>query len=395
MADLVEGLDLRGPGAALGYHQRPDLTAERFVPDPYGPEPGGRLYRTGDASRYLNDGLIQFLGRVDDQIKISGFRIEPREIETVLSTHPGLKAALIVALENRPGHKFLVAYVVANSETVPGTDQLRAWLKERLPEYMVPSVYVPLEELPLTPHGKIDRAALPSPTLAITAANKTVNGVLGFDKHNVLVGTINLPERTYADPEKRRRFADGVMDAQDKCPDQPETKNGFEDEDGCPDPDNDRDGILDVDDECPMVPEDKDGDADFDGCPEGNEGDRDGDGFDPPAPGEPAQERHHLAPAERPLAGLAPRAPEQHRLAGRQAPDQDAEEAADERRREQDEDRLQRQSVLRRIRASGRALPLPAMSKAVPWSGEVRMKGRPSVTFTPSSKASVLKGTSA
>ncbi len=163
-------LFIGGHGLGRGYHNRPDLTAERFLPDPYGPQPGGRLYRTGDAARYLNDGLIQFLGRVDDQIKISGFRIEPREIEAVLSTHPGLRAALVVAREETQGQKFLVTYFVANSETGPGSDELRAYLKERLPEYMIPSVYVPLEALPLTPHGKVDRAALPAPQVSLSRA---------------------------------------------------------------------------------------------------------------------------------------------------------------------------------------------------------------------------------
>ena len=165
-------LFIGGHGLGRGYHNRPDLTAERFLPDPYGPQPGGRLYGTGDAARYLNNGLIQFLGRVDDQIKISGFRIEPREIEAVLSTHPGLRAALVVAREETQGYKFLVAYFVANSETGPGSDELRAYLKERLPDYMVPSVYVPLEALPLTPHGKVDRAALPAPQVSLSRAGR-------------------------------------------------------------------------------------------------------------------------------------------------------------------------------------------------------------------------------
>jgi len=165
-------LFIGGHGLGRGYHRRPDLTADRFSPDAYGPEPGGRLYRTGDAARYLNDGMIQFLGRIDDQVKISGFRIEPREIGTVLSTHPTLSAALVVVREDMPGQKFLVAYVVGNTEAGPNTDELRAYLKERLPEYMVPSVYVPLEALPLTPNGKIDRNALPAPQVSLTRAGK-------------------------------------------------------------------------------------------------------------------------------------------------------------------------------------------------------------------------------
>lgn len=165
-------LFIGGHGLGRGYHRRPDLTAELFQPDPYGPHAGGRLYRTGDAARYLNDGMIQFLGRIDDQIKISGFRIEPREIGAVLSTHPSLTAAVVVAREETPGQKFLAAYVVGKNETGPDSDELRTYLKERLPEYMVPSVFVPLEMLPLTPHGKIDWNALPAPQVSLTRTGK-------------------------------------------------------------------------------------------------------------------------------------------------------------------------------------------------------------------------------
>lgn len=159
-------LFIGGEGLGRGYHNRPDLTAERFLPNPYGVRPGDRLYRSGDAARYLNHGVIQFLGRVDDQVKISGFRIEPREIEVVLSSHPALTAAVVVVKEFTPGDKFLVAYVVAQSKPGPDSDELRGYLKERLPEYMAPSVFVALDALPLTPHGKIDRAALPEPELS-------------------------------------------------------------------------------------------------------------------------------------------------------------------------------------------------------------------------------------
>src|SRR5690348_663247 len=116
--------------------------------------------------------MIQFLGRIDDQVKISGFRVEPREIGAVLSTHPSLSAAVVVAREDTPGEKFLVAYVVGNTEAGPNTDELRSYLKERLPEYMVPSVYVPLAALPLTPHGKLDRNALPVPQVSLTRAGR-------------------------------------------------------------------------------------------------------------------------------------------------------------------------------------------------------------------------------
>ena len=164
-------LFIGGEGLGRGYHNRPDLTAERFVPDPYGPRPGGRLYRTGDAARSLNQGVLQFLGRLDDQVKISGYRIEPREIETVLSNHPTVATAAVVARENRPGEKFLVAYVAPNSEAA-ANDELRSYLKERLPEYMVPAVFIRLKALPLTLHGKIDRAALPEPEISLDRSGR-------------------------------------------------------------------------------------------------------------------------------------------------------------------------------------------------------------------------------
>jgi aspartate racemase len=165
-------LFIGGHGLGRGYHKRPDLTAERFLPDRFSPQPGARLYRTGDAARFLNNGLIQFLGRIDDQLKISGFRIEPREIEAVLATHPALTSALVAAREETAGQKFLVAYFVPNSEHGPTSDELRAYLKERLPEYMVPSVYVPLESVPLTAHGKVDRAALPAPQVSLSRGGR-------------------------------------------------------------------------------------------------------------------------------------------------------------------------------------------------------------------------------
>ncbi|HXQ71731.1 MAG TPA: amino acid adenylation domain-containing protein, partial [Pyrinomonadaceae bacterium] len=152
-----------GVGLARGYHNRPDLTAERFVPDPFGKQPGGRLYRTGDAGRHLPEGVIQFIGRLDEQVKISGFRIEPGEIEAALETHPSVATAVAVVNEETPHDKRLIAYIVAK-EDAPSTsvDELRAYLKERVPEYMTPSAFVMLDALPLTPHGKVDKAALPT-----------------------------------------------------------------------------------------------------------------------------------------------------------------------------------------------------------------------------------------
>lgn len=160
-----------GAGIGRGYHGRPELTAERFLPDPYGAQPGGRLYRTGDAARYSNQGVIQFLGRLDNQVKISGFRIEPGEIEVALSEHPSVSSAVVLAREDTPGDKRLVAYVVADAIT-PSVEDLRAHLRERLPEYMVPSAFVMLEVLPLTQHGKVDRAALPAPQVSLSRSGR-------------------------------------------------------------------------------------------------------------------------------------------------------------------------------------------------------------------------------
>ncbi|MFE8605167.1 non-ribosomal peptide synthetase [Archangium violaceum] len=151
-----------GDGLAVGYLNRPELTAEKFVPHPFSTEPGARLYRTGDLARYLPDGRIEFFGRRDAQVKVRGFRIELGEIETVLTQHAQVREAVVVVREDVPGDKRLVAYVTAKDDA-PDTTALRAWMKERLPEYMVPPAYVVLETLPLSPNGKVDRKALPTP----------------------------------------------------------------------------------------------------------------------------------------------------------------------------------------------------------------------------------------
>ncbi|MFD9356168.1 amino acid adenylation domain-containing protein [Streptomyces sp. NPDC060031] len=156
-------LHLGGLRLARGYHRRAALTAEKFIPDAFGAEPGARLYRTGDLVRYLADGTIEFLGRIDQQVKLRGFRIELGEIEAVLAQHPALRAVAVVARDLRPRDRRLVAYLVPEGDTAPEITELRRYAGERLPEYMIPSVWTTLAELPLTSSKKVDRKALPAP----------------------------------------------------------------------------------------------------------------------------------------------------------------------------------------------------------------------------------------
>ncbi|HLK58120.1 MAG TPA: amino acid adenylation domain-containing protein, partial [Chthonomonadaceae bacterium] len=155
-------LYIGGAGLARGYLNRADLTAEKFVPDPFSSEPGARLYRTGDLCRYLPDGNLEFLGRIDHQVKIRGFRIELGEIESALREYPSLAEAVVLAREDVAGDKRLVAYVVGSDGAV-SVSALREHLKDRLPGYMVPSAFVLLDALPLNTNGKVDRKALPAP----------------------------------------------------------------------------------------------------------------------------------------------------------------------------------------------------------------------------------------
>ena len=159
-AGVVGELYIGGKGVARGYCSRSSLTAEKFVPDPFG-MPGKRLYRTGDLARFRADGLIDFLGRMDHQVKIRGFRIEPAEIESVLCRHPQVKQAVVLA-KKLDGEQQLVSYVVLRDKETASISQLRSFLKDKLPEYMVPYTFIFLKELPLNSNGKLDKKALPS-----------------------------------------------------------------------------------------------------------------------------------------------------------------------------------------------------------------------------------------
>jgi amino acid adenylation domain-containing protein len=156
-------LYIGGDGLARGYLNRSELTAERFIPHPVSAAMGARLYKTGDLACYQPDGNITFLGRIDDQVKIRGFRIELGEVEAILSQHPAVHEAIVMVREETSGDRRLVAYVVPRPEQPPTVSTLRRFLREKLPEYMVPAAFVLLEQLPLTRNGKVDRRALPKP----------------------------------------------------------------------------------------------------------------------------------------------------------------------------------------------------------------------------------------
>ncbi|RVX39045.1 amino acid adenylation domain-containing protein [Nonomuraea polychroma] len=155
---------LGGAGVTRGYHGRAALTAERFIPDPFGP-PGGRLYRTGDLARWRPDGTLEYLGRLDDQVKVRGVRIELDEVATVLSEHPTVQRAVVTVRDDAPGGRGLVAYVIGTAQEA----ELRAHLRTRLPEAMIPAAFVSVPHLPVLPSGKLDRAALPPPQAGVAA----------------------------------------------------------------------------------------------------------------------------------------------------------------------------------------------------------------------------------
>ncbi|MBV9773028.1 MAG: amino acid adenylation domain-containing protein, partial [Gemmatimonadetes bacterium] len=153
-----------GAGVTRGYAGRPDLTAEKFLPDPFSSEPGARLYATGDRARWLADGTLEFLGRTDQQVKIRGYRIEPGEIEAALVRHPAVGEVIVMVREDEPGDRRLAAYLTPEEgNRAPTAAELRGWLKGRIPEYMIPSAFIALDAFPLTPTGKVDRNALPAP----------------------------------------------------------------------------------------------------------------------------------------------------------------------------------------------------------------------------------------
>jgi amino acid adenylation domain-containing protein len=162
-AGVTGELYIAGAGVARGYLRRPELTAQRFIRDPFSPTPDARMYRTGDLARWRPDGAIDYVGRNDGQVKIRGFRIEVGEIEAELGRHPQVREAAVVVREDEPGEKRLVAYIAPSEPTEVRPESLRAYLKELLPDYMMPSAFVALDRLPVTPSGKIDRRSLPAP----------------------------------------------------------------------------------------------------------------------------------------------------------------------------------------------------------------------------------------
>ncbi len=160
-----------GAGVGRGYHNRPELTAARFIADPFSDDPQARLYRSGDLAQHLPDGNIEFLGRMDHQVKIRGFRVELGEIEATLAEHPDLQEVVVLAREDQSGQQKLVAYIIPAANTIPTVTDLQQFLQPKLPTYMTPSAFVSLEAMPLTTNGKLDRKALPNPDVTRPALN--------------------------------------------------------------------------------------------------------------------------------------------------------------------------------------------------------------------------------
>jgi acyl carrier protein len=159
-------LYIGGDGLGRNYFNRPGLTAATFIPHPFSSEPGARLYKSHDLARYRADGNIEYLGRIDNQVKIRGYRIEVEEVEAVISQHPKVRETVVVAREDGLNDRRLVAYIIARTEQAPTPSELRSFLREKLPDYMIPSTFMFLDTLPLTINGKADRRALPAPDTA-------------------------------------------------------------------------------------------------------------------------------------------------------------------------------------------------------------------------------------
>jgi amino acid adenylation domain-containing protein len=203
----VQGeLYIGGASVARCYFNRPGLTAERFIPNPFSNLPGVRIYKTGDLARHLPDGNLEFLGRLDNQVKIRGYRIEPGEIETTLVRHPAIQQAVVLAPEDTPGDKRLVAYCVPHHGFILDIRELRSFLQTRLPDHMVPAAFVALDALPLTPNGKLDRQALPAPDQArpplfgaFVAPRTPIEELLGSIWASVLkVETVGIHDNFFA-----------------------------------------------------------------------------------------------------------------------------------------------------------------------------------------------------
>jgi amino acid adenylation domain-containing protein len=165
-------LYIGGAGVARGYLNRPELNKERFIADPFSGQIGSRLYKTGDLARYRKDGILEYLGRVDNQVKVRGYRIELGEIEATLASDPRVKSCAVLVREDEPGNKQLVGYVVPREGKAPTAEDLQQFVKQKLPEYMAPSQFVFLDSIPLTTNGKVDRKALPAPTYGNVSEGK-------------------------------------------------------------------------------------------------------------------------------------------------------------------------------------------------------------------------------